>query len=66
MKAKFREALEKKKAARHDPHGEGTSAKGVGPASNDKRKREFRRKSGNINELVLVEGATDSAGSDAR
>lgn len=43
---RFREALEKKKAARHDPHGEGTSAKGVGPASNDKRKREFRRKSG--------------------
>jgi uncharacterized protein (DUF1330 family) len=26
---------------------------------------EFRRKSGNINELVIVEGATDNAGSDA-
>lgn len=26
---------------------------------------EFRRRAGNINELVIVEGATDGAGSDA-
>jgi hypothetical protein len=46
---KFREALERKaRAARANdapggPQGAGT---GVGPATNDKQKRQFRRKSG--------------------
>ena len=43
---KFREALERKKAERHDSHGAGAQGKGVGPAVNDKRQRQFRRKSG--------------------
>jgi Family of unknown function (DUF5302) len=43
---RFREALDRKKATRHDPHADGTTARGVGPASNDKRQRQFRRKSG--------------------
>jgi adenylosuccinate synthase len=43
---KFREALERKKAERHDSHGPGAQGKGVGPAFNDKRQRQFRRKSG--------------------
>jgi adenylosuccinate synthase len=42
----FREALERKKAAQHRPTGDGTGSRGVGPASNDKRTRQFRRKSG--------------------
>jgi len=46
---KFREALERKAGAarsgsqRLGPRG---SSSGVGPASNDKSKRQFRRKSG--------------------
>jgi hypothetical protein len=43
---KFREALDRKKAERHDAHGAGAQGKGVGPAFNDKRQRQFRRKSG--------------------
>jgi Family of unknown function (DUF5302) len=43
---KFREALERKKAEHHDAHGAATQGKGVGPAFNDKRQRQFRRKSG--------------------
>jgi adenylosuccinate synthase len=46
LRERFRAALDRKKSARHDPHGDGTSARGVGPASNDKRQRQFRRKSG--------------------
>jgi Family of unknown function (DUF5302) len=43
---KFREALEKKKA-QHDSHpGHGARHEGVGDAHNDKRQRQFRRKSG--------------------
>lgn len=44
---RFREALERKQAKGGDPHGKaGGGGKGVGPASNDKRQRQFRRKSG--------------------
>jgi hypothetical protein len=43
---KFREALERKKAERHEAHGLGAQSTGVGPAFNDKRQRQFRRKSG--------------------
>jgi hypothetical protein len=45
---KFREALERKAAARSGSQRPGprTTASGVGPASNDKSKRQFRRKSG--------------------
>ena len=45
VQRKFREALERKKAQHHDSHG-GSRGKGVGPASNDKVTRQFRRKSG--------------------
>ena len=46
---KFREALERKSgAARGATGGQGPrgGSSGVGPASNDKQKRQFRRKSG--------------------
>jgi uncharacterized protein DUF5302 len=43
---RFREALERKKSERHDSHGAGAQGRGVGPAVNDKRQRQFRRKSG--------------------
>jgi adenylosuccinate synthase len=44
---KFREALERKNAKSGDAHGaQGATGRGVGPASNDKTKRTFRRKSG--------------------
>jgi hypothetical protein len=43
---KFREALERKNA-QHDNHpGVGARREGVGDAQNDKRQRQFRRKSG--------------------
>jgi hypothetical protein len=43
---RFREALEKKNA-QHDAHpGDGARHEGVGDAQNDKRQRQFRRKSG--------------------
>jgi hypothetical protein len=44
---KFREALERKKAKGKDsPRGHLSAGQGVGPASNDKSQRQFRRKSG--------------------
>jgi hypothetical protein len=44
---KFREALQRKQAKGNTAHGSSQSAgKGVGPASNDKHQRQFRRKSG--------------------
>ena len=44
---KFREALERKQARAGDPHqSQGPAGKGVGPSSNDKHQRQFRRKSG--------------------
>jgi hypothetical protein len=45
---KFREALERKAAARTGSRGPGQrgGSSGVGPASNDKSTRQFRRKSG--------------------
>ncbi|MGH3646501.1 MAG: DUF5302 domain-containing protein [Micromonosporaceae bacterium] len=43
---RFREALERKNA-RHEHHpGTGPSHLGVGAASNDRQRRQFRRKSG--------------------
>ena len=43
---KFREALERKKAAAHEAPVRGTRNKGIGEAHNDHTRREFRRKSG--------------------
>jgi hypothetical protein len=43
---KFREALERKKAAGHDTPVHATTNKGVGEAHNDHTRREFRRKAG--------------------
>ena len=43
---KFREALERKKAAQHDAPVRGARNKGVGETHNDHQRREFRRKSG--------------------
>jgi hypothetical protein len=44
---KFREALERKNAKNKKAHGEDhLSGHGVGYASNDTRKRQFRRKAG--------------------
>lgn len=43
---KFREALDRKNAKAGDSHGEQGKGRGVGPSSNDKTKRQFRRKSG--------------------
>ncbi len=43
---KFREALERKKAAEHDVPGATARNKGVREAHNDHARREFRRKSG--------------------
>lgn len=47
VRRRFREALERKQSrgdqARGPQHADG---RGVGPASNDKRQRQFRRKSG--------------------
>ncbi len=44
---KFREALERKQAKVREGHGEDHKAsRGVGPATNDHHRREFRRKSG--------------------
>ena len=42
----FRAALERKKAGQHHPGDDGGGRGGVGPRSNDKRQRQFRRKSG--------------------
>lgn len=47
VQRKMREALEAKQARNRSAHGEDhLGARGVGPASNDKSKRQFRRKSG--------------------
>lgn len=47
VQRRFREALERKKAGAGGSHGSQRSAsRAVGPASNDKTKRQFRRKSG--------------------
>ena len=44
---KFREALERKKAkGQSAQRGHLSAGQGVGPASNDKSQRQFRRKSG--------------------
>ena len=43
---KFREALERKQEKSRSGHGEDHRNSGVGPASNDKHQRQFRRKSG--------------------
>lgn len=43
---KFREALERKKAQHEDHPGIAAQREGVGDAHNDKRQRQFRRKSG--------------------
>ena len=43
---KFREALERKKAAANEAHGQANRNQGVGEAHNDHHRREFRRKSG--------------------
>jgi hypothetical protein len=44
---KFREALERKQAKSRSGQGEEhLNTRGVGPASNDKHQRQFRRKSG--------------------
>lgn len=42
----FRAALERKKAGQHHPGDDSSGRSGVGPRSNDKRQRQFRRKSG--------------------
>jgi len=47
IKAKMREALERKQAKVKAAHGEDhKSGHGVGYAANDNRKRQFRRKAG--------------------
>jgi uncharacterized protein DUF5302 len=47
VRRKFREALEQKRAkGRSADRGQRSAAQGVGPASNDKSQRQFRRKSG--------------------
>ncbi len=43
---RFREALERKKAAAHDTPVPRARNQGVGEAHNDHARREFRRKSG--------------------
>ena len=43
---KFREALERKKAAAHEAPVHASANKGVGEAHNDRTRREFRRKAG--------------------
>ena len=43
---KFREALAKKKEQNESHPGSGNRREGVGEAHNDKRQRQFRRKSG--------------------
>jgi len=44
---KFREALERKQAKSSDAQGgQAGSGRSIGPSSNDKTKRQFRRKSG--------------------
>lgn len=43
---KFREALDRKKAAEHPSANRGARNKGIGEAHNDHQRREFRRKSG--------------------
>jgi uncharacterized protein DUF5302 len=44
---KFREALERKQAKGKAAHGSRQNGgQGVGPSSNDKHQRQFRRKSG--------------------
>lgn len=47
LQQRFREALERKQAAagRHR-HADGGRGRGSGPASNEKVRRQFRRKSG--------------------
>ena len=48
VRRRFREALERKqgKGAAHGSGATGGSGKTVGPSSNEKRQRQFRRKSG--------------------
>ncbi len=46
QRRKFREALERKNADHSDMHAEGNPNKGIREAHNDKKQREFRRKSG--------------------
>jgi hypothetical protein len=47
IRRKFREALNRKKAKGDAaPRGHLSAGQGVGPASNDKSQRQFRRKSG--------------------
>jgi hypothetical protein len=47
LQRRFREALERKQAtAGRHPHAEGGQRRGAGPASNEKVRRQFRRKSG--------------------
>jgi len=49
VQLKFREALERKTSAARSnnlPGGQQAGSSGVGPATNDKQKRQFRRKSG--------------------
>lgn len=46
VQRKFREALDRKNAKAGESHGEQGRGRGVGPSSNDKTKRQFRRKSG--------------------
>jgi hypothetical protein len=43
---KFREALERKRAAEHEAPVHAARNKGVGEAHNDHNRRQFRRKSG--------------------
>jgi adenylosuccinate synthase len=43
---KFREALDRKKEQHESHPGTGARREGVGDARNDKRQRQFRRKSG--------------------
>jgi hypothetical protein len=44
---RFREALERKQAKSGQAHGgKSGSGRSIGPSSNDKTKRQFRRKSG--------------------
>ena len=48
VRRRFREALERKQGRSATPQGGGGpgAGKGIGPASNEKRQRQFRRKSG--------------------
>ena len=49
VQRKFREALERKTSAakaNDATRGQQAGSSGVGPATNDKQKRQFRRKSG--------------------